>query len=151
MKKLLIILGMIFIIGIATAGILSNTNLNLSVENKEALERVGTGITTPTLQEQGCDENKCYFKLYEEGGINKDFEVDSQICSKEGICFHKLGNGSLEEYTCCKEYRNQTDDEIIDLAETESKRILNWIAEVTIDREQPDDKITKLEDKQLTT
>ena len=158
MKKIiLIILGIILLISIATATILSNIDLNLTPETKITLLKVGKGIGNIEKIRVTCDEfgdciNETYtdkltligekvndkfngnFKLYEEDGINKEFKIKLEnICSKEGTC-----DDEGMKYDCCLEWREETDEEILIKAEAKSKEILNKIASVTEDRENRD-------------
>ncbi len=154
MNKKIIITICIFLILIFGISALEITITNISLENKNALLRVGSGIGTIQKErmlfdeeginytnetyidelkmlEQGCDGDYCYFKLFEEGGINKEFKVMlEKICAKEGICKEEG-----EEYECCLEWRDETDEEVLAKAETKSEEILNNIASVTLDRE----------------
>ena len=152
--KIALFLMVLLIIGIATAQVISNINLNLDEETKEVLSRVGDGIGTIETEKLICDEfgencfnetyidtlkltplgcsnGYCYFKLYEENGINKPFKVKLEsICSREGTC-NELG----ESYECCLEWRAETDEEVLAKAQIESKKILNKIVSVTEERE----------------
>ena len=130
-KKILILLGIVLFVGLVTAEVITNINLNFGMENKRTFLRVGDGIgNNLKLIHLGCDEF-CHFKLYEKGGINKEFKVElKSICKTEGIC-EDLG----ESYECCLEYRAETDEEVLAKAEKESKRILKHIASVTKQRE----------------
>ena len=154
-KLLLILLMIILVVGLVTAEIL-NINITLSKENKDTLLRVGKGIgeinktreiydnKTDTyynetyidilqLQEKGCDGSYCYFKLYQEGGVNKPFKIAlERRCAKEGMC-DDLDLG--ESYECCLEWREETNEEIIIKANKKSEEILNHIAGVTLERE----------------
>ena len=150
MKKTILIL-MVLMIGLVSA---IEMNLNLSTETKEVLTRVGKGIGSIQKErmlfdengtnymnetyidnlkriEQGCDGNYCYFKLFENGGINKEFKVKlKKICSKEGMC-KEFG----EEYECCLSWRAETEEEITSKADIKTDSILNNIASVTLRRE----------------
>ena len=150
--KTTLLLLIILFIGLATAQVITNINLNLNQEDKETLLRVGEGIGTIEKVREvcindsdcfnetyidklkliplGCDDY-CYFKLYEENGINKEFKVElEQICKTEGIC-EDLG----KSYKCCLEYRTEIDEEVLAKAEIKSKEILKHIVEVTKQRE----------------
>ena len=154
-------------IGLVTAVTLE-ISLNLSTETKEVLTRVGKGIGsiqkermlfdengTNYLNEtyidelklinQDCEGDYCHFKLFEEGGINKEFKVKlEKICAKEGICKEEG-----MEYECCLEWRAETDEEILTKAEIKTEEILNHIASVTLDREAGS-KIKRFEDIGIT-
>ena len=153
-KSLILLSLILLIIGIATAQVISNIDLNFNLEDKETLSRVGDGIgliekermlfdengtnylnetyiDTLKLIPLGCEGAYCHFKLYEENGINKPFKVKLEsICAKEGIC---LEDGF--EYECCLEWRAETDNEVLAKAEIKSKEILNKIVSITKDRE----------------
>ncbi len=146
MKKTILIL-MVLMIGLVSA---IEIDLNLSTENTEVLKRVGKGIGTIQKErmlfdenginhlnetyidklkmlEQGCDGDYCYFKLFEEGGINKEFKIElEKICTEYNI---------TEEGTYCINYRSQTNQEIQQSAEAQAKEILNKIASVTLRRQ----------------
>ncbi len=147
MKKQIIFLIIgIFLIGIVIAG-LSISNLILDRENAKALKRVGEGIGNiektreicvgeedklichnetyqdkVKLLEQGCDDNYCYFKLYQERGINKDFKIKI-----EGL----------------------TNEEIETLADERMEEILTDIAQVQIQREIKS-KEKRFDDKEIS-
>lgn len=144
---------MLLMIGVVSAVTLQS-NLNLTTETKNILEGVGKGIGTITkermlfdengtnyanetyidelkLINQDCEGDYCYFKLYEEGGINKEFKIKlEKVCAKEETCIEEG-----EEYECCLEWRVETDEEILIKAETKTEKILNKISSVTLDRE----------------
>ncbi len=166
MKKK-IIFGIIFLVLIAgiTTATISNISLNLSLEDKDILERVGKGIgeiekerticdelgecvnETYTdhlqLQEKGCDTSFCYFKLYEDGGINKDIQVNlKQVCETYGIC----KDLEFGDYECCLNYRDLTEDEILINASKEVNEILNKIIRVTLAREEKAERNKRFED-----
>ena len=154
MKKTILIILMILMIGLVSAVALEMSLSNLNAETKEVLTRVGNGIGSIQKErmlfdengtnymnetyidelnrtELGCDGSFCYFKLFEEGGINKEFKVKlKKICSKEGMC-KEFG----EEYECCLEWRAETEEEIKNKADIKTDSILNHIASVTLDRE----------------
>lgn len=140
-KILLMVLLMIFLIGLVTA-VISNMNITLSKENKDTLLRVGHGIgNNLKLLENGCDGSFCYFTLFEEGGINKEFKVKlEQICNEMGMC-----EDLDEEYECCLEWRDETDEEVLSKAGKKAESILNNIVDVTLDRESRS-KIKRFED-----
>lgn len=152
MKKkifILMILLIVLVIGLVTAEILI-MNLSVSKGNKEVLERKGIGeiekvreicneticfnetyIDVLQLQEQGCNNGYCYFKLYEDGGIDKPFKIELEsICNEMGTCIE-----FEEEYECCLSWRGETNEEIMIKANAKSEEILNRIAYVTLDRE----------------
>ena len=158
MNKKIIIGICILLIMVFGISALEITITNISLENKNALLRVGLGIGsvtktkeictydsktleencfnetyTDTLKrlEQGCDGSYCYFKLFEDGGINKEFKVKlDMICSNYGMC------KDLEEsYECCLTWREETEEEILEKANIKSEEILNHIAGVTLERE----------------
>ncbi len=169
MKKkifILMIVLMICLIGLVTAVSLV-MNLNISPENKEVLKtKVGEGIgeinktreicendvcinetytDTLKLLEDGCDGSYCYFTSYQDGGINKEFKVKlERICAKEGIC-----KDEEMEYDCCLEWREETDEEILNKANKESENILNNIASVTLEREARN-KVKRFDDINIT-
>ena len=144
MKKIILIL-MLLMIGVVSAVTLQS-NLNLTTETKNILEGVGKGIGTITKERMLFDENgtnylnETYldelkliklsnneFKLYQEGGINKEFKVKlEKICTEYN---------ETEEGNYCINYRSQTNAEIQQSAEAQAKQILNKIASVTLDRE----------------
>ncbi len=150
MKKTILIL-MVLMIGVVSAVTL---NTNLTTETKNILAGIGKGIGSIQkermlfdengtnyanetyidelkLINQDCEGDYCYFKLFEEGGINKEFKVKlEKICAKEGICKEEG-----EEYECCLIWRVETDEEVLTKAETKTEEILNNIASVTLDRE----------------
>ncbi len=154
MNKKIIITICIFLILTFGISALEITITNISLENKNALLRVGSGIGSVEkirqlfdengtnymnetyidkleMFKQECDGNYCYFKLFEEGGINKEFKVKlKKICSKEGMC-EEFG----EEYECCLNWRAETEEEISSKANIKSESILNHIASVTLRRE----------------
>ena len=157
MKKMNKILAWIIIIGsvitFAYAQIVSNINLDLSAEDKNVLESVGTGIGAIEKIREVCDNNSenCFnetyidklvlqsinsntFRLYEEGGINKEFEIElERICKGYGKCFDEE---MQEEYDCCSEgYRAETTEEKLIKAEKKAKEILNKIIKVTKERQ----------------
>ncbi len=158
---------MVLMIGLVTAQVITNIDLNLNEETKDVLIRVGKGIGSIQKErmlfddngtnylnetyidklkmlEQGCNGNYCYFKLFEEGGINKEFKVElERICAKEGICKEEG-----EEYECCLEWRAETDEEILTKAETKSEEILNHIVSVTLEREARN-KVKRFEDIEM--
>ena len=164
MKKIILIL-MLLMIGLVLA---IEMNLNLSTETNIILSRVGKGIgdiekTRQLFDENGtnylnesyvdelklinqdCDGDYCHFKLYEEGGINKEFKVKlEKICAKEGMCIEEG-----EEYECCLIWRAETDEEILTKAEIKTEEILNHIASVTLDREARN-KVKRFEDVEIT-
>ena len=143
MKKATILILMVLMIGLVSAVTLE---ISLSTETKEVLTRVGNGIGsiqkvrmlfdengTNYLNESYLDELKLIklsnneFKLYQEGGINKEFEIKlKKIC----IEFNET-----EEGTYCINYRSQTNQEIQQSAEAQAKEILNNIASVTLRRQ----------------
>lgn len=148
--KTTLLLMIIFLIGLATAQVITNMNMNLEEEKKETLLSIGIGeiekireicindsecfnetyIDNLKLIPLGCGEF-CHFKLYEENGINKEFKVKLEsICSKEGMC-EEFG----ESYECCLEWRAETDEEVLIKAKLKSKEILNKIVSVTEERE----------------
>ncbi len=151
MKKVILIILLVMMVGLVSA---IEVTLNQNIETKEILKRVGKGIGSIQKErmlfdengtnymnetyidelkriEQGCDGNFCYFKLFEEGGINKEFKVKlKKICSKQGIC-EEFG----EEYECCLSWRAESEEEILDKANIKSDLILNHIASVTLRRE----------------
>ncbi len=151
MKKAILIILLVMMVGLASA---IEVTLNQDIETKEVLSRVGKGIGSIQKErmlfdengtnyanetyidelkriEQGCDGSYCYFKLFEEGGINKEFKVKlKKICSKEGMC-EEFG----EEYECCLSWRVETEQEILSKANIKSDSILNHIASVTLKRE----------------
>ncbi len=149
-KTILIILG-ILMIGLVTAQVITNIDLNLDEETKEVLTRVGKGIGSIQkermlfdengtnyanetyidelkLINQDCEGDYCHFKLFEEGGINKEFKVKI-----EKIC---IEFNETEEGNYCINYRIQTTQEIQLSAEAQAKKILNHIASVTLRRER---------------
>jgi len=152
-KKLLLILLMILVIGLVSAVVIPNIIIIVKEGNAEILLRKGIGEINKTreicnnesichnetyidilqLQEQGCSNGYCYFKLFEDGGIDKPFKIMlEQICSKMGICKEL----EMEEsYECCIEWREETNEEIIIKANKKSEEILNHIAGVTLERE----------------
>ncbi len=164
MKKTILIL-MVLMISLVSAVTL---NTNLTTETKEVLTRVGKGIGSIQkermlfdengtnyanetyidelkLINQNCEGDYCYFKLYEEGGINKEFKVKlTKICANEGMCIEEG-----EEYECCLTWRDETDVEVLTKAETKSEEILNHIASVTLDREARN-KVKRFEDVEIT-
>ncbi|KKN22692.1 hypothetical protein LCGC14_0912460 [marine sediment metagenome] len=160
MKTTILVL-MILMIGLVSAVTLE---VSLSTENKEVLKKVGKGIGniektrqlydengTNYLNETYIDELKLIklsnneFKLYQEGGINKEFKVElEKICAKEGMCIE-----FEEEYECCLEWRAETDAEVLEKAEIKSKSILNKIASITLDREARS-KQRRFEDVEIT-
>ncbi len=151
MNKRIIIGICILLITIFGVLALEITITNISLENKYALLRVGLGIGSIQkermlfdenetnyanetyidelkLLEQGCEGSYCYFKLYQEGGINKEFKIKlEKICSKN----------STDEFgeSYCSEYMQETDEEILIKVEIKSASILNNLADVTLDRE----------------
>ncbi len=153
-KTTTLLLMILLIIGLATAQVITNINLNLNSEDKLTLLKVGDGIGTVEKVREICiNDSECFnetyidnlkligekvndkftgnFKLYEEGGINKEFKVKLEsICSKEGMC-EEFG----ESYECCLEWRAETDEEVLIKAKLKSKEILNRIVSVTLDRE----------------
>ncbi len=158
MKKIvLIILGILFV-GLVSAVALEISLSGITEENKIVLSKVGKGIGSIPKErmlfdeeginyanesyidelkriEQGCDGNYCYFKLYEEGGINKEFKVKlEKICTEYN---------ETEEGTYCLTYREQTNQEIQISAEIKAKKILNHIASVTLKREGKTVQITE--------
>ncbi len=164
MKKAIIIILGILMIGLVSA-ITLEMNLGLSQDKINVLKEVGKGIGTVEkfrmlfdengtnyanetyidelkLINQDCDGDYCHFKLYEEGGINKDFKIKlEKICSKQSI--DEFG----ESY--CSEYRQETDEEILIKADIKAKEILNKIVDVTIDR-QTRTKVKRFEDVEIT-
>ena len=144
---------MVLMIGVVSAVTLQS-NLNLTTETKNILEGVGKGIGSiqkerMLFNESGdnyanetyidelklinkdCNGDYCYFQLYEEGGINKEFKIELEsICAKEGMCIE-----FEEEYECCLIWRAETDEEILAKAEIKAEQILNNIASITLDRE----------------
>ncbi len=159
---------LILAIGFATATI-SSISLIRNQEDKDILARVGKGIgdiekqrevcdefgecinetyiDKLQLQEKGCDSNFCYFKLYESGGINKDIQVNlNPVCSKYGMC-EDLEMG--EEYECCLNYRDLTEEEILVNASKEVNEILNKIISVTLAREQRAERNKRFEDIEI--
>ena len=148
MKKVILIILLVMMVGLVSA---IEVTLNQDIE---VLSRVGKGIGSIQKErmlfdengtnymnetyidelnrtELGCDGNFCYFKLFEEGGINKEFKVKlEKICSKEGMC-KEFG----EEYECCLSWRAETEEEIKNKADIKTDSILNNIASVTLDRE----------------
>ena len=163
MKKTILVL-LVLMIGLVTAQVITNIDLNLDAETTEVLSRVGKGIGsiqkermlfdengTNYLNEtyidelklinQNCEGDYCYFKLYEESGINKEFKVKlEKICAKEGMCKEEG-----EEYECCLNWRAETDEEVLAKAEIKTEEILNKIASVTLDREARN-KVKRFED-----
>ncbi len=151
--KISLVLLILLVIGLATA--IVNMDLNLSQENKDILLTVGDGmgsvektrelydengtnyanetyIDVLKLIPKGCSNGYCHFKLYEENGINKEFQVELETkCAKEGMCEEEGF-----EYECCLVWRAETDEEVLAKAEIESKKILNHIASVTKQREE---------------
>ena len=154
---------MVLMIGLVTAVTLE-MNLNLSQETKNILSGVGKGIGSIQkirmlfnesgdnyanetyidelkLINKNCNGEYCYFKLYEESGINKEFKIKlEKICAKEGMCI-EFG----ESYECCLEWRGETDEEILNKAEIKAEEILIKIADVTLDREARN-KVKRFED-----
>ena len=160
MKKTILVL-LVLMISLVSAVTLE---MNLSQETKEVLTRVGKGIGTIQkvrmlfdengtnylnesyldelkMVEQGCEGDYCYFILFEEGGINKEFKVKlEKICAKEGMCIEEG-----EEYECCLIWRAETDEEVLAKAGIKTEEILNHIADVTLDREARS-KVKRFED-----
>ncbi len=165
-----IIFGLIFLILIAgfTIASLSNISLNLSPEDKNVLSRVGKGIGDVNktrescdefgvcinesyidklqLQEKGCDGSVCYFKLYESGGINKEFKIKlERICETYGLC----KDLEMEDYECCLSWRAETDEEVMAKATDEMNIILDNIVGKTLEREARVN-IKRFEDTNIT-
>ena len=159
MKKTILVL-LVLMISLVSAVTLE---MNLSQETKEVLSRVGKGIGTiekiievyinetyyynetyiDTLKliNGDCSNGYCYFTLYENGGIYKEFKIElEKICAKEGICIEEG-----EEYECCLIWRAETDEEVLIKAEAKTEEILNHIADVTLDREARN-KVKRFED-----
>ena len=156
---------MLLMIGLVSA---IEMNLNLSTETNIILSRVGKGIgdiektrqlfdengtnylnetyiDELNMLEEGCDGDYCYFILFEESGINKEFKIElEKICAKEGMCKEEG-----EEYECCLIWRAETDEEILTKAEIKTEEILNHIASVTLDREARN-KVKRFEDVKIT-
>ena len=160
MKKTILVL-LVLMISLVSAVTL---NTNLTTETKEVLTRVGKGIGSIQkermlfdengtnyanetyidelkLINQDCEGDYCHFKLFEEGGINKEFKVKlEKICAKEGMCIEEG-----EEYECCLIWRAETDEEVLAKAGIKTEEILNKIADVTLDREARN-KVKRFED-----
>ena len=157
MKKTILIL-MVLMIGVVSA---TTVTTNLTTETKNILSGIGKGIGTITkermlfdengtnylnetyidelkLINQNCEGDYCYFKLYEEGGINKEFKI-----KLEKICLKNSTDEFGESY--CSEYRQETDEEILIKAEIKAEEILIKIADVTLDREARN-KVKRFED-----
>ncbi len=170
MKKTILVL-LVLMIGLVTAQVITNMNLNLDEEAKDTLLRVGDGIGTvqkikeicnydneteietcinetyiDVLQLLGnsCSNGYCYFTLYEENSINKEFKIElERICAKDGVCTEEE-----EEYECCLIWRAETDEEVLAKARIKTEETLNHIADVTLDREAGS-KAKRFEDVEL--
>ena len=148
-----IIIGMfifILLISFVVAQVIATMNLNLDTETTRILKRVGLGIGEISktrliydnitdsyynetyidklqMLEQNCYDGYCYFTLYEENSINKEFKVKlEKICTEYN---------ETEEGTYCISWREQTSQEIQQSAEAQAKEILSHIASVTLKRE----------------
>jgi len=145
----IIIIGSLFTF--TYAQIVSNINLNMEQDKVDTLKSIGIG----ELEKQKliCDNNSenCYnetytdklviqsisgnkFRLYEEGGINKEFKIKlEQICAKQGMC---IDEEMIEEYECCLIWRDENEQEIMVKVQAEAEKILNKIIKVTEERQQ---------------
>ena len=152
--KLVLRIGLVIIIFIVLSIMVFSQvmeSLNLKPEIKEVLRtKVGKGIgdiekvrlvcindidcfnetyiDKLEMIKQDCDGDYCEFKLFEEGGINKEFKVKlKKICTEYN---------ETEEGTFCINWRGQTSQEILVSAEAQAKEILNHIASVTLRRQK---------------
>ncbi len=155
-NKTILIFGLpilLVVIGTVLGIFAEDINIIFNQEDKDVLSSVGTGIGSIQKIREVCDNNSenCFnetyidklvlqsinsntFRLYEEGGINKEFEIElERICKGYGKCFDEE---MQEEYDCCSEgYRAETTEEKLIKAEKKAKEILNKIIKVTKERQ----------------
>lgn len=151
-KTIIILCILLLVVSITTATIITTIDIDLSAEDKTTLESVGAGIGSINKTRLICDNNSenCYnetyidqlklisisndkFKLYEEGGINKEFTIKlERICTGMTMC---IDEDMQEEYECCEGYRDETDEEVLVKAKVKAKEILDNIIRVTEERE----------------
>jgi len=164
-QKTIITIGIciLSLISLAIAGDVSNINLNFNQDDKTTLEKIGIGEISKirSIYNNKTDEyyNETYidklqlininantFLLYENEGINKRFQIErKQICAKQGMC---IDEEMQEEYECCKEWRDETEQEVMIKAQAKAEEILNKIIKVTKDREQRNN-VKLYEDKEI--
>lgn len=127
-KKITILFGMIFLIGIVVAaGLLPRTDLNIELEEKqiEALDSIN--LSDFDIGNLTCDGETCRSRLYKKNAINTHVSVNQKYCS--------LFDGPGIDQKCL-EYTNNTYEDLLAFRDMLIEIRLEGIANVTIDRQK---------------